>query len=274
MSSPLIEPSALFEIINTPKVIILDCSPTSNKSGLEAYAEGQYIRGTRQFNLSLFSDQTSPYPNTLCSAEQFEVQAQLLGIMKDSNIVIYDNLGVYMSPRVRWMFKTMGHKQVSILNGGIKAWVESGYPKTTELITKYEKGNFKATFQPLGYCNASDLLTHLEDPSYSTLDARSEKRFNGSVAEPRAGMRSGHIPNSKNLPFRTVISDGKFLPKHDLTRIFKEYNIEHESLIFTCGSGITACIIQTAAEICLNNQLSVFDGSWSEWSMRTELPIE
>jgi thiosulfate/3-mercaptopyruvate sulfurtransferase len=274
MSNPIIESSELFNIIDDPNLVILDCSPDSNKSGLEPFATDRYIPGARRLDMSKFSDATSPYPNTLCSANQFEEEAQNLGIMASSKIVVYDNLGVYMSPRVRWMFKTMGHDDVLILNGGLQAWMESDYPTSIETVGAFAKGSFKSSFDSSGFCNAGDVLQHLDDSAYKILDARSEKRFTGSVEEPRAGMRSGHIPGSSSLPFRSVISNGKFLPKQELARLFQDLNIEHESLIFTCGSGITACIIMTAAEISLDNHMAVFDGSWSEWAMREELPIE
>ena len=274
MSNPIIESSELFKIIDNPNLVILDCSPDSNKSGLEPIAFDTCIPGARRLDLSKFSDSSSPYPNTLCSANQFEEEAQNLGIMASSKIVVYDNLGVYMSPRVRWMFKAMGHDDVLILNGGLQAWMESDHPTSTETATDKGNGDFTSKFEPSRYCTAADVLQHLDDSAYNILDARSEKRFTGSVEEPRAGMRSGRIPGSSNLPFRSVISNGRFLPKQELSRVFHEMNVEHESLIFTCGSGITACIIMTAAEICLDNHMAVFDGSWSEWAMRKELPIE
>ena len=192
-----------------------------------------------------------------------------MGINQNSKIVVYDNLGIYTSPRVWWMFKTMGHQEVAVLNGGLPEWVKKGYATTSIQQNTYKKGNFKATLNSDVVLNFEAMQSCSTNREAIIFDARSKGRFEGTAPEPRAGLRSGSIPNSLNLPWKEVLKNGKFKSKKALKEIFSKIKKE-ESMVFSCGSGLTACIILLAAELVNDNPKRVYDGSWTEWAQRVD----
>jgi len=265
MTAPIVSSRWLFENLNDPALIVLDASQqaitTSNKS------VDNRIPNARYFDLkNNFSDKNSRFPNTLPSATQFESECQKLGINNSSKIVVYDALGIYSSPRVWWMFKIMGHKNVAVLNGGLPNWLENSFPTEKIETQQYNLGNFKALLN-LECVKDYDLIkSNLNNKNEIIIDARSAGRFNGTAPEPREGLRSGHIPNSFNIPFGEVLENGKYKSKEQLKEIFSKINLENKELIYSCGSGLTACIILLAGELVLPNRTAIYDGSWTEWA--------
>jgi len=275
MLSPLIATKWLSENFNNPNLIILDASPKENKSNLTAEFPDIQIKGARLFDMeTIFYDKESSIPNMIPSPEVFEEECQKLGIHKNSLIVVYDNLGVYTSPRVWWMFKTMGHDAIAVLNGGLSAWKKEGFSCEPLKINSYKRGDFEPNYHPNLVCNAKQLLENIEIMKIQVIDARSEGRFSGTTPEPRENMSSGHIPNSVNLPFELVLSNGKMKSSEELTVIFQKYAIKNQPLAFTCGSGITACIILLASELIFKNVKMLYDGSWSEWGQTGKYPVQ
>jgi thiosulfate/3-mercaptopyruvate sulfurtransferase len=262
--------------LTNPQLVILDASLPKPKAKPEDNPlNGLQIPGARFFDIEHhFSDTSSPLPHTMVSEDRFNEEAQRLGINNDSIIVIYDNLGVYASPRAWWMFRSMGHQQVFVLDGGLPKWHHEGRPieKITDQLCI--TGNFKGTFNPSFFSNSDDVLAAMEDDRQRILDARSAGRFKGTEPEPRAGLRGGHIPNSLNLPFPEVLDGDSLKPKEDLRALFNKMNITNQALVFSCGSGLTACIIALAAHEAGFKDLSVYDGSWSEWGQENGLPVE
>ncbi|WP_313376427.1 sulfurtransferase, partial [Chishuiella sp.] len=183
------------------------------------------------------------------------------GINKDSILICYDRWGVYSSPRVWWMFKVMGFNNVFVLNGGLPSWKQENYSITNNYILENKKGNFIADFQFDWYVNKEIMLNSIDDFSKTIIDARSEGRFRGIDPEPRKGLRSGNIPNSKNLFFENVLDGDKLKSKQELENIF------------SCGSGVTASILALAANFIGYDKVKVYDGSWSEWGADENLPI-
>jgi len=266
MTKPVVSVKWLHERLNHERIVLLDSSPVSNVSGKKSAYENQWIPGARAFDLKgRFSDAHAPYPNTLPKAEHFTEESRKLGINSDSVIVVYDNLGVYTSPRVWWMYKTMGHEKVYVLDGGLPAWIEAGYETTSTPLTTAVTGNFAASFLHENVRDFDDMVSNLSSRGELVLDARSKGRFDGTADEPRKGLPSGHIPHSVNIPFEEVLEHGKFKSEAKLKKVFEPF-MEREKLVFSCGSGLTACIVLLASELVLSNPKSVYDGSWTEWA--------
>ncbi|MCB0382276.1 MAG: sulfurtransferase, partial [Psychroserpens sp.] len=204
------------------------------------------------------------------SEKQFQEEAQRLGVNNDSVIVVYDNKGIYWSPRVWWLFKTFGLKTIAVLDGGLPEWKQQGFETLSgKSHRNWIKGNFSATYDNSKMCFFDDILKLTHANAVQILDARSEARFKGLVPEPRNGLRSGTIPNSKNLPYTNLFKGNCFKSTQELKEIFGTFNIEEKSLIFSCGSGITACILALAAEITGHQKNTVYDGSWTEYGTLT-----
>lgn len=268
MNTKIVSIDWLKDNLNHPNLIILDAS-LKNKPTKTLEITDLQIPKTRYFDIKkVFSDQNSRFPNMLPSSAQFEREAQNLGINTDSLIVIYDKQGIYTSPRVWWMFKTMGHGRVAVLDGGLPAWYNAGFETENTQAHHYSKGDFEAKFDIKQVKDIDFVRTNIDENKVKIIDARSSGRFNGTAPEPRKGLPSGNIPNSLNLPFTEVLSDGHFKSKEDLTIIFGGLPTENQPLVFSCGSGITACILYLASEIVHENssQKAIYDGSWTEWA--------
>lgn len=273
--NPVVSATWLFENIENPNLIILDASPRENKSNLFPEFTNIQINGARKFDMeNVFLDKENPVPNMIPNEGIFENECRKLGINNNSLIVVYDNLGVYTSPRVWWMFKAMGHSQIAVLDGGLSAWKNENLPTEPIQENKTLPGNFKAKYQSDLVIDAAALMENIESKNFQVIDARSEERFSGMIPEPRENMSSGHIPNSINLPFETVLEKGKMKSKKELTKIFTNLNIKNQSLVFTCGSGITASIILLASELIAENKNILYDGSWAEWGKEGKFPVE
>lgn len=273
--NPLITVNWLAENLDIPNLIILDASVKNNVSGLIAEFPNLQIKGAQQFDMeNVFLDKINPIPNMVPNPDVFTKECQKLGVNKKSIIVVYDNLGIYTSPRAWWMFKAMGHPYVAVLDGGLSAWKKAGFPCEEITQKKMKKGDFEAHYQPNMVRDSNYILSNLNNDRLKILDARSKERFNGSIPEPRENMASGHIPNAINLPYKEVMKNGKMKPKSELKKVFNNINNVNDELIFTCGSGVTACIVLLASELVLPNQKSLYDGSWAEWGQLNKFPVE
>ncbi|MEM7573770.1 MAG: sulfurtransferase, partial [Bacteroidota bacterium] len=247
----LISPEELAALLENPlDLIVLDVSPTSNKSGLQTAHPGLQIPGARKADLKAqFSDPDRPWPNTVPIAAAFSHAAQALGVNHESRVVVYDNLGIYSAPRLWWLFRSMGHQQVSVLDGGLPAWIAAGLPTSPqEENNNYEAGNFEASLDEASVWSRDQVTANLAAPKALVIDARSAGRFAGTAAEPRIGLPSGHIPASCSLPFKSVLQGMKMKSKEELTQLFAELELGDQPLVFSCGSGLTACITLLAAD--------------------------
>lgn len=263
MTESIVSSEWLYNNLESEDLIILDASQKEGDENIK-------IKGARIFDIKNdFSDKESVFPNTLPFPKDFESACRKLGINNRSKIVVYDNKGIYSSPRVWWMFKTMGHDNIAVLDGGLPDWNNNGYPTESRVQGEFEKGDFEEDFQSDYIKDFDFVLYNSKDPKALVIDARSAGRFNGTSPEPREGLSSGSIPESINLPYTEVLESGKYKPKTELAAIFNDLQLGESELVFSCGSGITACIIMLAAEMVIPNEKSVYDGSWTEWAQLT-----
>ncbi|WP_033958282.1 sulfurtransferase [Psychroserpens jangbogonensis] len=247
-------------------LILLDTSVKTEMSISE-----DYIPNSRYFDIKgKFNDISAEFPNTIPSEQQFEDEARQLGINKDSIIVVYDDKGIYWSPRVWWLFKTFGFKNIAVLDGGLPEWQKLGYETSSSInVPNWKSGNFLAEYDTSKMCYFEDISKLSKNDDVKIIDARSKERFKCLVPEPRKGLRRGTIPNSENLPFTNLLSGNCLKPKQELKTIFETFIIGDKSLTFSCGSGITACILALAADISDYKQITVYDGSWTEYGTLT-----
>ena len=263
----LISVEDLNKILNDRDLVILDATIPKVTSGDSASVEKKYITGARFFNIKKsFSDQKSKMPNTVPSAMQFEKECKKLGINSSSRIVVYDDLGIYSSPRAWWLFKTMGHSNVAVLDGGLPEWIKNNYATSSEPNQSFTTGNFEAQYDGSAVVDFNFIQSNIESKNALVIDARSSDRFNSLVSEPRADLKTGNISGSINIPFTDVLKDGKIKSKDELEIVFNDLKNEERPLAFSCGSGITACVVSLAATEILDNKKSIYDGSWTEYA--------
>ena len=276
LKKPLVEAQWLKDNLGVSNIIIIDATlPKAVAKDTEPMVDKVQIPGARFLDIKgKFSQVGAPFPNTMLDANAFNKAAKELGIDNDSALVVYDEHGIYSSARAWWMFRSMGHKNVVVLNGGLKSWIQGGYPVEPSGTGSYAPGNFNGNFNEGYFKDSRQVLDTISNAKELVVDARANDRFKGLVEEPREGLRSGHIPGSVSLPYADLMKNEKLLGKNQLSAIFEDRLPKTEKMIFSCGSGVTACILALGAEIAGIENISVYDGSWTEWGSMHELPIE
>lgn len=270
IEKPLVSVAWLQEHLDELNLIVLDATLPKVGNDVTNIKARLKIPEARFFDIkNKFSDTTSEFPNTLPLAEQFQQEAQLLGVNTDSVIVVYDEYGMYSGARAWWLFKTFGFNNVAVLDGGLPEWIKQNNTVETFSEVSYILGNFKAT-ENLQLITNFDGINQYSNSEAIVLDARSHNRFTGEVPEPRKGLRSGTIPNSINLPFKDLLIDNKFKSPESLQYLFRPLASKEDTLVFSCGSGITACNLALGATLCGYENLIVYDGSWTEYGSLTD----
>jgi thiosulfate/3-mercaptopyruvate sulfurtransferase len=255
---------------------IVDASYHLPETGRDARAEygAGHIPGAVFLDLAELVDPTSPVDNTLPSAEKFASRMQNLGLGDGSRVVLYDDSAIRTSARAWFMLsKVFGAHNVAILDGGLGKWKAEGRPLTSR-VENLRQRHFTAWSNPAKLRSKLDLLANLETGAEQLVDARGTPRFTGEEPETRPGVASGHVPGSRNVPYKALYrADGTFKDRAALKVVFEEAGVDlARPLVTTCGSGMTACIVAFALFLLGKDDVALYDGSWSEWGADPATP--
>ncbi|KAL0732058.1 hypothetical protein Bca4012_028152 [Brassica carinata] len=298
-NEPVVSVDWLHSNLREPDLKVLDASwymPDEQRNLIQEY-QVAHIPGALFFDLDGISDRTTSLPHMLPSEEAFAAGCSALGIENKDGVVVYDGKGIFSAARVWWMFRVFGHEKVWVLDGGLPRWRASGYDvessasgdailkasAASEAIEKIYQGQsvspvtFKTKFQPHLVWTLDQVKINMEDQTHQHIDARSKARFDGTAPEPRKGIRSGHIPGSKCVPFPQMSdsSSHTLLPAEELKTRFEQEDISLDKPIMaSCGTGVTACILALGLHRLGKTEVPVYDGSWTEWATEPDLPME
>jgi thiosulfate/3-mercaptopyruvate sulfurtransferase len=262
--------------LDDPQVTILDASfklPGITPTAAEDYANA-HIPGAVFFDIDAVADHSNPLPHMLPKPEEFARMVGKLGVGDGQKVVAYDSPGT-ASARAWWMLRTMGHRDVAVLNGGFRQWRAEGRP-VTDKVRRPPERRFTPRFDPQRVRGKAELMANLDRRAEEVVDARAAARFAGTAPEPRPGLRAGHIPGAVNLPYDelTQRGTGLMLSSEALEARLRAAGLAPEKpIVASCGSGVSACVIALAIHLVGWPEAAVYDGSWSEWGLLGETPI-
>lgn len=264
--------------LGAPDIRVVDGSwylPAMKRDPKAEFA-AEHIPGAVYFDIDDISDTASPLPHMLPSPEKFASRVKKLGLGDGNRIVVYDGLGLFSAARVWWMFRVFGHDDVAVLDGGLRKWKAEGRPLESDAPRPRER-HFTARVNSLLVREIDDVKRNIETRREQVIDARSPGRFFGRDPEPRQGLRGGHIPGSKNVPFgeMTDPATGTLLPAAAIEAKFRAAGVDPaKPIVASCGSGVSACALALGLHLIGAPQVAVYDGSWTEWGGRGDTPIE
>ncbi|EFO0969203.1 3-mercaptopyruvate sulfurtransferase [Escherichia albertii] len=267
----------LAEHIDDPEIQIIDARMAppgqEDRNVAQEYLHG-HIPGAVFFDIEALSDQTSPLPHMLPRPETFAVAMRELGVNQDKHLIVYDEGNLFSAPRAWWMLRTFGVERVSILGGGLAGWQRDDL-LLEEGPVELQEGEFNATFTPEAVVKVTDVLLASHEKTAQIIDARPAARFNAEIDEPRAGLRHGHIPGALNVPWTELVREGELKTTDELDAIFFSRGVSYDKpIIVSCGSGVTAAVVLLALATLDVPNVKLYDGAWSEWGARTDLPVE
>jgi thiosulfate/3-mercaptopyruvate sulfurtransferase len=274
---PMVSTEWLAAHLDAPDLIVVDATwhmPGDSRDARAAYAE-RHIPGSEYFDIDEVADHASPLPHMLPDPSEFAVRVRRMGVQPSSRVVVYDTPGLFSAPRVWWMFRAMGHENVAVLDGGLNKWIAEARPLAEGWVQR-PHGEFKAQLDAGLVRDLEQVRAALASGGEQLVDARAADRFEGAAPEPRPGLRSGHMPGARNVPWGQVASaDGTLAPREQLERIFTAAGVDLDSpIVTTCGSGVSAAVLSLALARLGRWRARVYDGSWTEWGGRDDTPVE
>jgi thiosulfate/3-mercaptopyruvate sulfurtransferase len=272
----LVSTQWLEEHLDAPDIVVVDASyylSTMKRNGHQEYLAA-HIPGAVYFDIDKISDASSGLPHMIPPPEVFSSAMRQLGIGDGQTIVVYDGLGLFSAPRVWWTFRIFGARDVYILDGGFPKWKAEG--RRIELgETRRTPRHFTPRFNAGAVAHVSDIQKALADKSAQVVDARSAERFAGTAPEPRPGLPSGHMPGSLNVPHAEIVEDGRLVDAARIRQAFEKSGVRLDRPVITsCGSGVSAAILTLALDAIGKEPKALYDGSWTEWAGRGDLPVE
>ena len=272
----LVSTSWLADHLDDPDLRILDATWFMPNEARDAKAEydAAHIPGARFFDIDDISDQRSELPHMMPPTEKFIHRMRAMGVGDGHQVVVYDSKGIFSAARVWWMFRLMGKTDIAVLDGGLPKWQAERHP-VNDLPAVIRDRHMTANRQDQMVKDVTQVASASKLGDYVIVDARAPERFRGEVAEPREGLRSGHIPNSRNVFFRDLLTaEGTMKSPEETRAMFETAGVDlTEPAILSCGSGVTAAILALAMERLGKTDHAVYDGSWSEWGTFHDLPI-
>lgn len=247
---------------------------TMNRDAAAEYAAAR-IPGAIRFDIDAVKDTSSHLPHMLPGEDQFARQVGGMGLSEDMTIIVYDGLGLFSAPRVRWTLRAFGAADVRILDGGFPKWKAEGRPVEAGPAAPRAPATFRARFDASQVASMADVEAALASGSTQLVDARPAERFTGAAPEPRPNLPSGHMPGSLNLPFARIVEEGRLRGEADILAAMTAAGVDLDRpVITTCGSGVSAAILSTAMELVGKPPKALYDGSWAEWASQPGAKIE
>jgi len=275
MTFPFVSTDWLAERLGSPGLVVIDASWHMPASGRDAQAEylGGHIPGAIFFDIDAIADPATALPHMLPDPVSFSSAMRELGIGDGMRAVVYDSAGLFSAPRVWWTLRVFGMHEVFVLDGGLPQWKAENRP-LEEGPVKRRPSHFTARMDHSLVANWTDVLHAARSDAAHVIDARAADRFRGEAPEPRPGLRKGHIPGSLNVPWTDLTSDGRMLGADAILGAFERAGVDwSKPLVTSCGSGVSAALLSLALE-AIGRRSAVYDGSWTEWGGRDDLPLE